>query len=134
MKSGISLYSLWAGCRRTRSALRSDYFCVFTYQWWNYLLPATQSVTQRQRYCMCVSVDIISTAASTQVHTNMTDNHSSINAAYSSFPLFPCLHCVIRDILPSAYSFFPPSFHLLRLWTANLGSKCIHRANIIHCF
>lgn len=84
----------------------SDYFSVFTYQWWNYLLPATQS--ERQRYWMYVSVDIISSAVSKQVHTNMTDNRRFINAASSTFPLLPCLYCAIVDILLSSPTFSHP--------------------------
>lgn len=104
----------------------SDYFSVFTYQWWNYLLPATQS--ERQRYWMYVSVDIISSAVSKQVHTNMTDNRRFINAASSTFPLLPCLYCAIVDILLSSPTFSHPlpisvSYVISRHQTLALGAN-----------
>lgn len=64
----------------------------------------------------------------------MTDNHYFINAAHSSFPSSVLCHSWHPSL---CLLFFSPSFRLLRSWyqqTSNLGSKCIHRSDIIHCF
>ena len=115
----------------------SEYFSVFTHQWWNYLLPATQSVTGRQRRSVYVSVDKVSSAVSKQVHRNMTDNGCFLDAASSTFPR---LYCVTLDVLlsPSVYSpfFFLSPSPLLSpdikpLWRL---CKCVQLSSIYSLF
>lgn len=130
-KNAISLYSPWAVCTLTLSFNEWIFLCVYLSMVELSPLPDTQSVTERQRCSVDVSADKISSAVSKQVHRNMTDNRSFINAGSSTFPVFS-LVCV-KSLLTSSslpcllffsYSLSPsPPFCCLR--TSNPGS-CVN--------
>lgn len=133
LKSGTSIYSQWAVYMQTHLPFTSDYFSLFTYQRWNYLLPATQCVTERQRCRMCISVEIILPTKSKQVDIAHKHNWQSLSLMHhsllSSSISLSASYCTYGVSLDSCS--FSPSFHLLML-SPDIKSWLLHKC--IHCF
>lgn len=126
-RNAISLYSPWAVCTLTLSFNGWIFQRIYLSMVELSPLPDTQSVTERQRCSVDVSADKISSAVSKQVHRNMTDSRSFINAGSSTFPLFSlaCVESFLTSSSPPcliSFSLSPtPPFCCLR--TSNPGSR-----------